>query len=87
LCDAHLDTLFGSQAFLTDLDTATVTLYFDASTYTLIGAQFHGTYGQTAITGNITLSAANGQTTQYFPAAEEISEGTLSEEWQLLQAP
>lgn len=85
ICDAHIDTLFGSQAFLTDLKEAEAILYFDADTHTFLGAAFQGSYGQTAITGTIVLSATDGHTIGSFPPPEKISEGTLSEEWQVLQ--
>lgn len=85
ICDAHLDTFFGGQAFLTDIKSAAVTLYFDAATYALIGVQFQGKQAQTAIEGKITLSAADGQSITEFPLPKEISDGTLSEEWQILR--
>lgn len=84
LCDAHLDTLFGSQAFLTDIKTAYVTLCFDAETLSLIGVVFSAQQGQTTINGTIMLSATEGQSLGTFPAPETLAEGTLYEEWEIL---
>ena len=84
LCDAHLDSLFGTQAFLTDACSGSATLYFDAQTFALIGVVFTAQNGQTEISGNIVLSTADGHTLQKFPTPETITEGTLYEEWNIL---
>ncbi len=81
LCDANIDTSFGSQAFLTDVKTGTVTLCFDALTHELFGAVISAKKGQIKITATVILSTAYGHELQAFPRAEEVSEGTLSEEW------
>lgn len=81
LCDAHIDTLFGAQTFLTDATTATVTICFDAETYVLIGASFTAEYSQTKLKGTITVCASDGHAFQKFPDPEEITDGTLYEEW------
>lgn len=85
LCDAHLDTLFGSQTLLTDATTANVILCFDAETLELIGVVFSAQQGQTTINGTIILSATDGQTLDTFPEPETLEEGTLHEEWSILE--
>lgn len=83
LCDAHIDTMFGSQVFLTDLTNATVTLYFDASSKALVGVVFTAENGQTHINGTIAVSAYDGRELSTIPATDTISEGILHEEWDL----
>ena len=85
LTDVHLDPLFGSQSFLTDAKTGTVTLCFDAMSYSLIGVVISASCGQTTITETIIVSAADGQMIEGIPDADTISEGTLYEEWSLIQ--
>lgn len=84
LCDAHIDSAFGTQAFLLDIETCSANLYFDAETFLLLGVVFTAQNGQTTISGNITLSAVDGQSLQEFPTPEAISEGTLYEEWDII---
>lgn len=84
ICDAHIDSLFGTQAFLTDIKTGTITLYFDADTLLLAAATFSAEQGGTSVSGIIGVSTADGQTLQEFPLPETISEGTLYEEWTIL---
>ena len=84
ICDVHIDSLFGTQAFLTDLKTGTVVLYFDASTLLLAAATFTAEQGGTSISGIIEVSASDGHTFQDFPLPETVSDGTLYEEWTIL---
>lgn len=80
ICDVHIDSLFGTQAFLTDIKTGTVTLYFDADTLLLTAATFSTEQGGTSVSGIIEVSAADRQSLQEFPLPETISEGTRYEE-------
>lgn len=84
ICDAHIDSTFGSQAFLTDIKTGTVVLYFDATTPHLAAATFTAEQGCTSISGIIDVSATDGHTLQNFPSPETISDGTLYEECTIL---
>ena len=84
ICDVHIDSIFGTQAFLTDIKTGTVVLYFDAATLLLAAATFTAEQGSTSISGNIEVSAAGGHTLQEFPLPEAVSDGTLYEEWRIL---
>lgn len=84
ICDVHIDSLFGTQAFLTVIKTGTVTLYFDADTLLLAAATFSTEQGGTSVSGIIEVSAVDGQAFQDFPLPETISEGTLYEEWHIL---
>ena len=81
LCDVHIDTFFGTQAYLTDIKTGSVTLYFDVATHALIGVVFTAENGQTKISGIITVSTAEGHTLREFPDPTTLTEGTLYEEW------
>ena len=83
LCDAHIDTMFGSQSFLTDLTSAAATLYFDASSKALVGVVFTAEHGRTHVSGTITMSAYSGQELSIFPLEAAISEDVLYEEWDL----
>ena len=76
ICDVHIDSLFGTQAFLTDIKTRTITLYFDADTLLLAAATFSIEQGGTSVSGIIEASSADGQTLQEFLIPETISEGT-----------
>lgn len=85
LCDAHIDTLFGSQAFLTDVKTGTVILYFDAETNALAGVKITAQHGRTALSATITVSTADGQNLREFPETEDPIKGSLSEEWNFIE--
>ena len=84
ICDVHIDSLFGTQAFLSDIETGTVVLFFDASTLLLAAATFTAEQGGTSISGIIEVSAADGHALQDFPLPETISDGTLYEEWDII---
>ena len=84
ICDVHIDSLFGTQAFLTDIKTGTVTLYFDADTLLLAAATFTAEQGSTSISGIIEVSAIDGHALREFPLPETISDATLYEEWCIL---
>lgn len=86
ICDAHIDTYFGSQAFLTDVKSVSVTLYFDADTLLFVGATFTGGKDNTTISGSITMSAAGGHNLSEFPEKNTISEGILAEEWSIVRS-
>ena len=84
ICDAHIDSIFGSQAFLTDIETGTVVLFFDATTLLLAAATFTAEQEGTSISGIIEVSAADGHALQDFPLPETISDCTLYEEWDII---
>lgn len=86
ICDAHIDSYFGSQAFLTDLKSVSVILYFDAETLLFVGATFTGEKDNTTISGSITMSAADGHSLSEFPDASSISDGILAEEWSIVRS-
>lgn len=85
LCDVNIDTYFGTQAFLTDLKTGEVTLYFDSDTYQLIGVILTAAQGQTTVNASIVASTADGRTMRDFPNAEDLIDGILHEEWNFAQ--
>lgn len=86
ICDANIDSYFGSQQFLTDLTTAAVTLYFDVDTNLLTGAKFTGKTEHTELSGTIIMSTVDGQFLSEFPEKNTISEGTLAEEWSIVRS-
>lgn len=86
VCDAHIDSYFGSQAFLTDVKSVSVTLYFDADTLLFLGAKFTGEKDSTKISGSIAMSATDGQALSEFPEKDTVSEGTLAEEWSIVRS-
>lgn len=85
LTDVHLDSMFGSQAFLTDVETGTVTLCFNTEDYTLVGVIISAKNSQTTISCTITVSTVEGQTIEEIPNQDSIGTGTLSEEWTILE--
>ena len=87
LCDAHIDTWFGSQTLLTDFTQADATLYFDVKTSALCAVVFAAQSSQGNINCTITLSPADGLTLQEFPSAGALPTGTLSEEWSIISNP
>lgn len=86
ICDANIDSYFGSQQFLTDLTTATVTLYFDVDTRLLAGAKFAGKTEVSELSGTIIVSTAEGHALSEFPNPDSISEGVLAEEWEIVRS-
>lgn len=84
ICDVHIDSLFGTQAFLTDIKTGTVVLYFDAATLLLAAATFSAEQGGASVSGIIGVSTTDGQSLQDFPLPETVSDGTLYEEWNII---
>ena len=88
LCDANIDSYFGTQAILTDAETCIVFLYFNAESNAFIGATFTADTGQTTIRGSITVSTTDGHTLPEMPIpelVETIKDGLLEEQWEILQ--
>lgn len=89
LCDAHIDTSFGSQSFLTDANIGTVTLCFDSHSYVLIGVVITANHGQTKLSCTVTVSTADGHALQNIPdfttiISDTVTEKNLCEEWNLV---
>ena len=81
ICDAHIDTWFGSQTLLTDHAQADATLCFDAETSKLLAVIFASEISQGNIHCTIKLSTADGHTMEEFPSSDALSSVPLQEEW------
>lgn len=84
LCDAHIDSMFGSQSFLTNNKTGTVTLYFEESSLEIVAASFTAGESATSISGIIEVFAVDGQSLPAFPDKDTLTKGILAEEWRIL---
>ena len=84
LCDAHLDSTFGGQSLLTDIAKGTATLYFDSETQTLLGVRLSARHEQTELSGTIVITPTQESFSHAFPAQDKLIQGTLSEEWSIL---
>ena len=83
LCDAHPDSYFGGEALLQDFCVADISLFFDEESHQL-RAVFITTPDQPWLEATMLIEASDKELS--FDISEfEISEGVLSEEWNLLQ--
>lgn len=83
LCDVNLDMLFGGEDLLQTFNTADVTLYFDCETWHLTAVFIESASSQHYIKAVISLSE-NSQTPDTSLGNIDITNGSLSEEWEMI---
>lgn len=84
LADVHIDSIFGTQSLLTAFEQGSVTLYFDAETHQLSTVVIAADTGQNSMSCIITVSTTEEQIQETIPTADKLKEGTLYEEWTIL---
>lgn len=84
LTDVHIDSIFGTQSLLTSFEQGSVTLYFDAETHLLNTVVIAAGTGQNSMSCIITVSTTEEQIKEAIPTADKLGEGTLYEEWTII---